>query len=142
MALSGDDKFAILELVSRLYQGVDGHDGDAVASLFTDDGCLVHGGVGKEMDRAAISSFVNAWAAAGNEEGALHLTSNPMFLDDSDSGPVLRMQTTKYRVSVTPPELWVSAELTLNARKDQNAWKIARFEIQNRGNPTFNKADV
>jgi uncharacterized protein (TIGR02246 family) len=138
LSISGDDKFTILELVSKLYRGVDGHNGEEVAELFTDDGCLVHGGAGKQLTRNQIAEFVNGWAKVGNEDGALHLTSNPLFLDDNESAPVLRMQTTKYQVETTPPELWVSAELTLTARKLDGEWRIARFEIQNRGNPVFN----
>jgi hypothetical protein len=129
MGLSADDKFAVMELATRFYKAVDAHDGDACASLFADDGQIFHVSTGLgEIPRDEIADFVRSFAEAGHEDDALHLASHPIFLDDSESEPVLQMQVTKYRKSPMPPEIWRLSEATLKARKDQNIWKIAHFK--------------
>jgi hypothetical protein len=129
MGLSADDRFAVMELAARLYRGLDAHDGEACASLFASDGHLFHVSTGLgNIPRSEIADFVNAWARSEHEESAVHLVSHHIFVDDSESEPVLRMQVTKYRVSTMPPEIWRLAESTLRARKDQGVWKIAHFK--------------
>ncbi|MBS1895515.1 MAG: nuclear transport factor 2 family protein [Actinobacteria bacterium] len=121
------DKLDLMELLTRMYKCVDGHDGPGLAALFAADGELVHPAA--TVRRDGLEEFLHGWVSEGMEDNALHIPSNPVFDDVDTPEPKLTMVSTKYRMT-SPPQLWVTAEITLTGRQEGGAWKIGRLEAR------------
>lgn len=129
MPLTAEDKLTITEVLTRVYQGLDDHDGEAYASYFAEDGVLDNNAFGTISGPPAVAAFVNKHCADGHEDGALHCLSNPLFSDTTENETTFRAEVMKFRVSVTPPEPWVSAYVTARMRRAGDGWQVARFTL-------------
>jgi SnoaL-like domain len=127
MKLSATDKVEIVEVANRLYECLSAHDGVEMARLFADDGQLVHAGAGQTVSPEELGTFVPEWTAG--EDASMYLIGNPVFDEGDESEPTVRMNVMKYRVSVVPPEPWISAQLKMSVRRADEVWKISSFMV-------------
>ncbi len=129
MTISAEDRFEIQDVITQLYQALDNHQGSDYASFFTLDGRLENESFGVIMGREAIAKFIQAHCEAGNENGALHCISNLLIEQSETEKVTVRAEVMKFRVSVIPPELWVSSFVTAQMHHVETQWQVAQFNL-------------
>lgn len=129
MTISAEDRFEIQDVIIQLYQALDKHRGSEYASFFVPDGCLENKSFGVITGREAIAKFIQAHCEAGNEDGALHCISNLLIEQSETEQATVRAEVMKFRVSVAPPELWVSSFVTAQMYRAGTRWQVARFNL-------------
>jgi len=129
MTISAEDRFEIQDIIIQIYQALDNHRGSEYASFFTPDGCLENESFGVIRGREAIAKFIQAHCEAGNENGALHCISNLLIEQNEAKEATVRAEVMKFRVSVAPPELWVSSFVTAQMHHAETRWQVARFNL-------------
>ena len=129
MTISAEDRFEIQDVIIQIYQALDNHRGSDYASFFTPDGLLENESFGVITGREAIAKFIQTHCEAGNENGALHCISNVLIEQDKTEGAAVRAEVMKFRVSVMPPELWVSSFVTARMHNTGTRWQVARFNL-------------
>ncbi len=129
MTISAEDRFEIQDIIIQLYQALDNHRGGDYASFFMPDGSLENETFGVITGREDIAKFIQSHCEAGNENGALHCISNLLVEQSETEEAAVRAEVMKFRVSVTPPELWVSSFVTAQMHYAETQWQVARFSL-------------
>lgn len=129
MTISAEDKFEIQDVLIKIYEALDNHSGSNYASFFTPDGILENKSFGVITGREKIAKFIQTHCEAGNENGALHCISNVLIEQDKTEGATVRAEVMKFRVNVTPPEIWVSSFVTARMHNAGTKWQVARFNL-------------
>ncbi|WP_242882695.1 nuclear transport factor 2 family protein [Actinomadura litoris] len=130
MALSVEDKLAIIELSNAQMRSLDDHDVDAWVGAWVPDGTFV-ATYGTFTGHDAIRDFINGHIAAGKEDGARHLMTNYVVDGDGDTATAT-CAVTKLQVE-KPPFVMATGIYTDIAVRTPEGWRFQsrRLDIDN-----------
>jgi hypothetical protein len=129
MSTSVADKIEIHELITRLYQAVDGHRPDGFAACFSAEGVFDANKYGEFRGHPSISEFMKNHIAKGNEDGARHCVSN-LIVEDAPNGLTVRAYVMKFRIDKLPGIAVGTALLLAHVKKGTGGWKIDRLTME------------
>ena len=126
MSLTADDKLAIHELITELYQRIDAQDAAGFASGFADDG-VFRAPYGDFKGHAAVQKFMEEHIAAGQENGVRHFVTN-LKVAPAGAEAVVQLYILKLKVA-TGPSFVATADGTFRVKKTTKGWRIAEFAL-------------
>ncbi len=126
MSLSADDKLAIHELITHLYQRIDAQDAAGFADDFTEDG-VFRAPYGDFKGHAKVQKFMEDHIAAGQEDGVRHFVSNFAVAPDGIDA-LVKFYILKLKVA-NGPSFVATADGVFKVRKTFKGWRISEFAL-------------
>jgi ketosteroid isomerase-like protein len=125
MALSTEDRVAILELAARINDAASRRDVTAYLSYFTSDGIL-EGDMGTLVGQDALrQGLLPIWQREG--PATLHLALNPLI---NDEGETTRLSYTLLMVQATvPQEIVGTAQVVEQLQKVEGHWLVTHHHV-------------
>jgi uncharacterized protein (TIGR02246 family) len=84
-ALSSEDRFAIQDLLGRLYYALDTGDAETIISLFTEDGVMISGNGDRYENIEGIRSFAEESVSDPTSRGRQHV-ARPLYVFPNGDG--------------------------------------------------------
>jgi ketosteroid isomerase-like protein len=126
MSLHADDKLAIHELITRVYQRIDAQDAAGFAANFADDG-VFRAPYGDFKGHAEVQKFMADHIAAGQENGVRHFVTN-LAVEPVGADAVVTFYILKLKVA-TGPSFVASADGTVRVKKTVQGWRVTEFAL-------------
>lgn len=123
MALSAEDKIAIMELAARYNQAIDSGDGEGWAATFAEDG-VFESAQGEVTGRAQLVQYVEDGAERRRERSTRHWNNNMVIEGDGDAATLSR-----YLHLMSGPELAATGTYDDTLKKVDGVWKFARRRV-------------
>ena len=126
MALTADDRLAILELIALADNCATARDAPGYAELFTED-AVMRGAMGRADGRDSLRAAVaNVWAR--EPAHTLHLTLNAV-IDDASADPVVNSMMLMVQPGA-PPTVLGAARVRQVIRRIGDDWQIRDRSIE------------
>jgi hypothetical protein len=129
--LSAEDRFAIQDLLGRLYYALDTGDAETIVSLFTSDGEMISGS-GVRFDD--IRDFANDSVSDPSSRGRQHV-ARPLYIFPNGDGWTLRSYLAVYYWDPVSGEKRIR---TMSCSDDTCVKTAEGWKIKSRHNRTWN----
>jgi ketosteroid isomerase-like protein len=126
MSLNAEDKLAIHELITHLYQRIDAQDAAGFAGYFSEDG-IFRAPYGDFKGHAEVQKFMEGHIAAGQEDGVRHFVTN-LTVESAGADAVVKLYILKLKVA-TGPSFVATADGTFKVKKTVKGWRISEFAL-------------
>ena len=123
MALSAEDKIAIMELAARYNQAIDSGDGEGWAATFAEDGVFEFA-QGEVTGRAQLVQYVEDGAERRQERSTRHWNNNMVIEGDGDAATL-----SCYLHLMSGAELAATGTYDDTLKKVDGVWKFARRRV-------------
>lgn len=123
MALSAEDKIAIMELAARYNQAIDSGAGEGWAATFTEDG-VFESAQGEVKGRAELVKYVDDGAERRRERGTRHWNNNMVIEGDGDAATL-----SCYLHLMSGAEVAATGTYEDTLKKVNGDWKFARRRV-------------
>lgn len=113
MTLSAEDKWNVLDLVTKMYLALDAKEPETYSNAFAEDGKFSHPYGGQMSSRDEVRAWVEDHIAQGHQDGGRHCIVNPMIMADP-AGARIKCYVLRMKVDVDPVSIATGAlEATL-----------------------------
>lgn len=127
MPLSAEDKWAVLDLVTRMYVSLDAKDAEAYSSAFMEDGTFTHPYGGQMSSRDEVRSWVEGYIAQGHQDGGRHCVVNPMIVADP-AGAKIKCYVIRMKVDVDPVTI-ATGGLEATVVRNGSEWSVQHQKV-------------